>query len=160
MALEPIDRREEILSTLYDLMVTIEGVETAFRNKRIREDDALPSIQIMDADEEADDEADPRQRPSNSPRHVGMTPEIFITLGPDPDNVGPNLNVMRRRIIHAVLTDTTLRALVTNGGSIRYKGCTTALQLASTLKGQMGVSFTFNYLLYADELAEPSSASA
>lgn len=160
MALEAIDRREDILDRLYTIMQDVEGVETVFRNKRIREDDALPSIQVMDADEEAND-GDPPQRPSNSPRRVGMTPEIFITLGADnPDSVGTILNTVRRRVIRAVLTDTTLQAICTNAGSIRYVGCTTALQLASTLKGQMGVTFTFNYPLFAGELIEPSSESA
>jgi hypothetical protein len=51
-----------------------------------------------------------------------------------------------------VLTDTTLADLVGTNGDVRYEGCATALARSRMMEGEMGLSFTFTYVLRPDEL--------
>jgi hypothetical protein len=46
-----------------------------------------------------------------------MIPEILIACGARTREVGPDLNLIRRRLIKAVLTDTELLALTVNSRS-------------------------------------------
>jgi hypothetical protein len=145
------DKREAILVRLLEVAAGIEGVVAAYRNKDEISDTSRPCILILDADEAADD-GDPVSRPFRSPRRVAMTPEIYIMLGAKPENVGTAINVLRARLIKAVLTDTVLASTVGSNGDIRYEGCATALSRGRTMEGEMGVTFSFSYVLNVNDL--------
>ena len=145
------DRREMILARLLEIAKGIDGVTAAFRNRDEISEKQRPAIVILDADEAADD-ADPAQRPSRSPRRVAMTPEIYILLGAKPEDLGTAINRLRARLVSAVLTDEQLIALVGSNGDIRYEGCATALARGRSMEGEMGVSFSFTYVLRPEEL--------
>jgi hypothetical protein len=147
------DRREAVLVRLLDIARTIPGIVAAFRNTDEISDRQRPCILILDADEAADD-ADPSGLPRrpHAPRRVGMTPELYVMLGAKPEHIGTELNIFRAAIIKAVLTDTTLADLVGTNGDVRYEGCATALARSRMMEGEMGLSFTFTYVLRPDEL--------
>ena len=147
------DRRETILVQLLDIARTIPGIVAAFRNMDEISDSQRPCILILDADEAADD-GDPSglSRRPHAPRRVGMTPELYIMLGAKPEHIGTQLNVFRAEILKAVLTDAALVSLVGSNGDIRYEGCATALARGRMMEGEMGLSFTFKYVLRPDEL--------
>jgi hypothetical protein len=147
------DKREAILARLVAIAGTIQGVVTAARNQPDVDDEARPAIVILDADEAADD-ADPAStmRGSAARRRVGMTPEIYILLGANPENVGTAINAMRAKVIKAILTDATLNTILGTNGAIRYEGCATGLSRGRSLEGEMGVSFTFSYILNPADL--------
>ena len=146
-----IDRREMILSRLLEIASATEGVVAAFRNKDEISEKQRPAILILDADEAADD-TDPGSRPSRSPRRVAMTPEIYILLGAKPEDLGSAINRLRARFVKAVLSDTQLGSIVGTNGEIRYEGCATALARGRSMEGEMGVSFSFSYVLRPEEL--------
>lgn len=142
------DLRESIIARLVKVAESVDGVVTVVRNAPAPDETRLPAIQILDADEAADD-SDPSNVPRGTiaRRRVGMTPEIYILLGDLPEAIGPALNTLRARLIKAVLSDATLISLVGQNGSIRYEGCATGLSRGRSMEGEMGVSFTFSYIL-------------
>ncbi len=146
-----IDRREMILSRLLEIAGSTEGIVAAFRNKDEISERQRPAIVILDADEAADD-ADPGSRPARSPRRVAMTPEIYILLGAKPEELGSVINLLRARFVKSVLGDSQLGSIVGTNGDIRYEGCATALARGRSMEGEMGVSFSFTYVLRPEEL--------
>jgi hypothetical protein len=140
------DRREAILTRLLEVAQGIEGIVTAARNKDEIPEHERPAIVILDAGE-VGSEHDPAARPTQAPRRVSMTPEIYILLAGSPANVGSDLNRLRARVLKAVLTDETVRALVLDRKGIRYEGCATGLSRGRAMEGEMGVSISFTYLL-------------
>ena len=145
------DRREMILTRLLEIAVGVEGIVAAFRNRDEISEKQRPAIIILDADEAADD-ADPSSRPSRAPRRVAMTPEIYILLGAKPEDLGTAINTLRARFVKAVLGDAQLSLIVGSNGDIRYEGCATALARGRSMEGEMGVSFSFTYVLRPEEL--------
>lgn len=147
------DKREQILARLVEVAADVSGVVFAGRNVGNIDDEDRPAIVIMDADEAAD-ENDPvgASRGTGTKRRIGLSPEIFILLGDKPENIGTELNAIRAALIKAILTDATLQSIVGTNGGIRYEGCATALSRGRSMEGEMGVSFTFTYLLNPAEL--------
>ena len=145
------DRRELILVRLLEIAKGIEGIAGAFRNRDEISEKQRPAIVILDADEAADD-ADPASRPARSPRRVAMTPEIYILLGAKPEELGSVINAVRARFVKSVLRDSQLGSIVGTNGDIRYEGCATALARGRSMEGEMGVSFSFTYVLRPEEI--------
>ena len=81
-----------------------------------------------------------------------MTPEIYLMLGAKPEDVGTVINGFRAVFIKAVLMDPGLASIVGSNGDIRYEGCATGLARGRTMEAEMGLSFTFSYILRPDEL--------
>ena len=148
------DKREQILARLLVLAAGLEGIVTAVRNEPLVDEMLFPVVQILDADETSEDRDPPMSGRGLAvgAQRVGMTPEIYITLGAAPEAVGTAINVLRGRLIKAVLEDAELRTLTGPNGGIRYEGCATGLSRGRTLEGEMGVSFTFTYLLKTSDL--------
>lgn len=147
------DKREQILVRLVEIAEGVSGVIYAARNVGNIDDEDRPAIVIMDADEAADDgDGSGVARGTNAKRRVGLTPEIYILLGDKPEKIGTELNAFRAALIKAVLTDSTLQGIVGANGGIRYEGCATALSRGRSMEGEMGVSFTFTYILNPAEL--------
>jgi hypothetical protein len=146
-----IDRREMILSRLLEIAGRTQGIVAAFRNKDEISEKQRPAIVILDADEAADD-ADPSSRPSRAPRRVAMTPEIYILLGAKPEDLGTAINTLRARLLKAILMDSSLLTILGSSGEARYEGCATALARGRSMEGEMGVSFSFTYVLRLEEL--------
>ncbi len=142
------DIREAVLA---QLLVIAEGlktsgdVKTAKRNSTQVAEETRPAILIFDADEAAD-AADPQTR--SGPRRVAMSPETYLLLGGKPENVGAAINALRAKWIKAVLTDATLKTILGSPtGLARYEGCGTSLAMGKDMNADMGVSFSFHYVL-------------
>ena len=146
------DIREKILVRLLAVVGSIEGVRTALRNSIGISDTARPAIIILDADEIANSD-DPKSRPANAPRIITMTPEIYIMFGAAAENVGTEINLLRARLISAILTDEELINLTAEDKGIRYVGSLNALSLGRSMEGQMAVSFDFEYYLKIADLS-------
>jgi hypothetical protein len=145
------DRREEILSRLLEVCRAVEGITTAIRNQDSISETSLPALILIDAGEVAN-ESDPKIRPANAPRRVTMTPEIRILLQDYPEGVGSGLNLYRSRLIKAVLTDSTLLALTTEGQGARYEGAVSELRAGRSMTGDMLCAFSFTYYLKPNDL--------
>ncbi len=147
-----MDKREQILQRLVELAAAVPGVVTALRNRDEISERARPAIAVFDADETADERAEQQGHGGRSPNLVEMTPELLILLGGAPESVGTALNILRAKILNAVLTDQQLLTLVGPNGRVRYAGCSTHLGHGRSMEGFMTVHFAFAYVLRPDQL--------
>ena len=145
------DPREDILARLVVLAGTISGIRTVKRNQTDIAETQFPAIVIMDADEQASD-GDPAHRPRNAPRMITMSPEMYILLSDKAVDVGTSVNALRAAFIKAVLTDSALAALTMDGQGIRYEASVTGLSRGRSMIGEVGISFSFTYVLRPDSL--------
>ena len=137
--------REDILARLAVVASGVSGIVSGLRNSTANADTQLPAIIVYDADEVAD-ERDPPSRPTRTPRRVSMTPEILIKVVGVPESVGTTMNAILAELQTSVMADATLIDLVKDG-EIRYMGCATQLAIGRAMVGEMGVSFSFIYIL-------------
>lgn len=145
------DVRELVLARLVEIAEGVAGVVTARRNIKRPADDRLPAIVVLDADEAAE-ETDPGGHPHRGPRRIAMSPETYILTAGKPEEVGPAINALRALWVKAVLTDATLASIIGTNGEIRYEGCATGLSWGREMIGDMGVSFSFHYVLQPAQL--------
>lgn len=141
-----MDRREEILERLLAVAKSVPDIRSATRNHVVESEAKLPAIVLVDGDEQASEGNFGRGRPAVAPVLTWMRPELHILVIAGRAEVGPRLNVLRRRLIRAVLGDETLRQLCANG-EMRYEGCATAFADGRALAGEMQVIFAFQYLV-------------
>lgn len=152
-----MDPREAILARLLIVAGGVDDTLEARRNETEISDSALPAVILLDGEEIADD-SDPEGRPANAPRRVRMTPEVQFRLQKKAVDIGTSLNLLRAKLIDAVLTDATLLALTIKGQSIRYQGAMMAAERGRSMEGGIGVAFTFTYLMRPGSLAEDVTA--
>lgn len=141
-----MDNREQILTRLLAVAQSVPDIRSATRNHVVESETRLPAIVLVDGDEETSPENFGRGRPITAPVLTWMRPELHILIIANRAEVGPKLNLLRRRLIRAVLGDEGLRGLCANG-AMRYEGCVTAFANGRALAGEMQVIFAFQYLL-------------
>ena len=146
------DPREAILERLRVIGSTLNGVTTSLRNVMALSEDRRPAIIVLDADEAADEVSYGGSRPFDAPSVVVMTPEVFVLVSSSAATVGSDLNLIRGRLIKAVLQDATLKGLLGSNGDVRYAGCGTALATGRSMEGEMAVSFAFRYVMKPADL--------
>lgn len=162
------DRRQEVLDRLFELLgnmtVDLAGGPNGtvqivpgniVRNRNELQQDKVPGIIILDADE-VKDQRTLKEAPGGGQQQrmpaqlMKMTPEIYVVLDVRPVgnlNVGKDLNTARMAILAKVFTDEQLWGIIGANGNITYDGCVTDLARNRTMKGQMGMSLTFTYPL-------------
>lgn len=145
------DKRELIIQRLVAIAQSIDGIRNVFRNKNVGSDSDCPAIIILDGDEAADDNDPHRQTKTPDPRRVGMTPEIYVIHGSTPETIGTILNEYRVKLMVAIMGDDTLQSLCEE---IRYEASATDLSRGRSMEGQIGVSFTFTYMMKPWELTQ------
>lgn len=149
------DRRELILTRLFECLQMITGVTTVVRNRGELPEDKRPAITMLDADEEAGPAAIQQGHMAMAPNLVVMRPEIYAVLQqrePKNENVGQDLNALRRSILQATINDATLKSLVGSNGLIIYEGCSTDLASGRSMQGQLQIKLAFRYVLNPTDL--------
>ena len=147
-----MDKREEILKRLAEVVGSVAGVSTVVRNTDEISEHKRPAIAIFDADETADERAGQQGYAGGAPNLVEMTPEVVILLGSKPESVGSKLNALRASLVKAVLSDPQLISLTGPNGRVRYVGCSTHLGHGRSMEGSMAVHFSFAYVLRPEQL--------
>ncbi|MDX8513527.1 hypothetical protein [Mesorhizobium captivum] len=147
-----MDPREAILARLLEVAASVDTSLAKRRNETDVSSSNLPAVILFDGEEVAR-ETDPAGRTAATLRHIDMTPEVQFRLEAKAEDVGMKLNVLRAKLIKAVLNDATLLGLVINGRAIRYQGSMTATERGRSMEGGIGVAFTFTYLLKPDDVA-------
>lgn len=140
------DRRERILQRVLAIMESIEDLKTVTRNEIEFDDTQLPSMSLLEGDEEVNLDNDNSGRPALVPVMVTATPQVFIKAK-STDDVGTALNELRATLISAVCSDDELRAEVGRGGRIRYAGMQSQLHAARAMIGVTVPVFAITYLL-------------
>jgi hypothetical protein len=144
------DKRELILSRLFEVLQEVDGVVTAVRNRGLLKNERLPAVVLLDGDESSVRAGEGRGRVSMSPATVRMRPQIFFLLEvrtPQNVNVGQDLNAKRVEIIRRVAQDDELRQLVGSNGDITYFGCVTDLKSGNSVQGELQIDIAFTYHL-------------
>ncbi|MEY9829827.1 hypothetical protein ABIA25_001642 [Sinorhizobium fredii] len=86
-------------------------------------------------------------RPPTAPRIMTMTPEIYVIVAKAAADVGTQVNLMRSRFINAISADAQLIALTKDREGGRYEGAASGLSRGRTMIGEVGLSFSFRYVL-------------
>lgn len=155
-----MDRREQILARLFEVLKTIDGLKTICRNRGLLPEELRPAITILDGDEtvtstQINDGRGGRGL-SAQPAMIIMRPEIFVILNqrlPKNELIGEDLNAWRIRILTVVAADTQINTLLTNNGSLTYEGCLTDLATGRSMEGQLQMQFALTYPFKASEFA-------
>lgn len=147
-----MDLREAILVRLLVVAGAVDTSLSIRRNETDVSDSNLPAVILFDGEEVARD-TDTQGRPADAPRIIDMTPEVQFRLAGKGPEVGTSLNLLRAKLIDAVLSDSALLALTVNNRSIRYQGSMTATERGRSMEGGIGVAFTFTYILKPGQLA-------
>lgn len=140
------DPREALLTAIATALAGIPGVETFKRNDPEIAEAARPAILMMDGDETTQEQGFGRGRPANGAIIMQALPEIYVMIGDNPETVGAGLNAIRAKIIYAMLNTPAIAALCKDA-DIRYEGSQSALALGRSMEGEMGLNFTFIYVL-------------
>lgn len=165
-----VDRRQMILDRLVELLqgftiqltgTTLSGpLETQFvHNRGELPSEKAPGVILLDADEARDPRFTAKPSGRNTPirpQVMRMTPEIYLVLDvrkPLNQNVGTDLGLARAKLLALIMLDPVLSQIVGANGDIVYDGCLTDLARNRTMRGQMGVSFTFVYPLNPTDLS-------
>ncbi len=155
------DKRELILSQLATTLSAIpvfSGTSNAFfwRNRGELEKDKRPAVVLLDGSESATSIEMPRgRRMAMAPAIVTMLPQIFylaLTRTPNNEDIGPELNAMRGRIVKALKDDATLLSLLGDNGGISYRGTDTDMQTGNAIAGELQLFLALNYVLNPSDL--------
>lgn len=152
-----MDRREEILARLLEILGTISLVQVVVRNRGELPSAKRPAIVLLDGDEVAR-ESVPQQRGrlTLAPNLVDLTPEIYAIMDqrePANDRIGEDMNALRVEIIRTISTDATLASILGSNGEIKYEGCITDMASGRSMEGQMHIRMTFTYALRVSDLS-------
>lgn len=141
---EPLGRREQILARIFERLQAIPDVETCVRDRAELVNVRAPVILLADNFEDISVRS-----------HIVIRPDIFIGLDdrlPRNENVGPDLNNIRRDVVKGLLFDPEIKNLLGPNGIIRYHGCTTDLRREKKMTGEMGISMSFIYPVSPNEV--------
>ncbi|MDK1386374.1 hypothetical protein QN224_13240 [Sinorhizobium sp. 8-89] len=149
------DPRELILQRLVEIGEGIAGVRKVKRNEIGQNESVLPLVVILDGDETAAD-SDPKNRPPTAPRIMTMTPEIYVVVADKAATVGTEINLMRARMIDAIANDAQIVALTKDREGGRYEGAASGLSRGRSMLGEVGLSFSFTYVLRPGSVSTPA----
>jgi hypothetical protein len=83
-----------------------------------------------------------------------LTPGIMLLVRSDTGAEGGALmSLFRGRLINAILSDTTLRGIVTTNGAIRYEGCNEVDPTPESKEPRLEINIVFTYPLILSDLA-------
>jgi hypothetical protein len=146
-----MDIREAILVRLVAVLSALPAPFDALEAYRNRSDDLSPDLKpaivIFDGDEHVEDVGEGPRVQQFGDVLARMRPQIVLSVGEYPDDVGTKLNALRGAVYKAIFTDSALRALVTRTGAILYHGSENQLFLGREMIGDMALHFAFVYPL-------------
>lgn len=157
-----MDRRERILTRVWELLQTIPGIAVCVRNRGELPENMRPALVMLDADEEPDLQHNGSRGQLRAPVVImALRPQIFAVLQdrePKNEGVGEDLSALRRQILPIILPmvtgDETLRQLVGSNGYMRYEGLSTDMATGRAMSGQMQIHLAFGYPFRLEELTE------
>lgn len=148
-----IDRREQILARLVEIMETIPGVGAVYRNNPDPNEGRMPAVVVFDADEGLAPLPDAaRYKDPTAPQVMIMRPEIYILLSSRAADAGTRLNELRARVYKAVVTDKNLEDLVGMKGRITLEAGYSGFAVGRAMSSELRLEFGFTYVMWASDL--------
>jgi hypothetical protein len=146
------DIREQILSRLVTVCA-VTGIVTVGRNLTDVPLMQRPAVTINGGAEEMTSSPRPSARFSQV-QLMELTPGIMLLVRSDTGAEGGALmSLFRGRLINAILSDTTLRGIVTTNGAIRYEGCNEVDPTPESKEPRLEINIVFTYPLILSDLA-------
>lgn len=145
-----MDKREQLLARLVTLCSGVTGIVSARRNALDVPFLERPAVIIQDGGEERLD--GPASDNRSQVTRIELAPQLWLLVRGSGDEAGPLLSLYRQRILHAVLTDTTLQDLTGTVGGIRYEGCNVPEPSPESKETRLDLNFTFTYTLRLSDL--------
>lgn len=136
---ENVDKREAVMVRLLAIARDIEDIESAERNATLMDSSEQRRISVLEGDEEVNE--DFGNHHAGDKGIVVMIPQILIACGAKTREVGSDLNMIKRRVTKAIVTDTELLELTVKRRSVRYAGMNSDLAFAALMEGKMALRF-------------------
>lgn len=147
------DIREQIIARLVTVCDGVTGIETAGRNLTDVPLMSRPATLINGGAEQMVSSPRPAARFSQV-QLMELTPGIILLVRSDTGAEGGSLmSLFRGRLVNAILSDATLRTLVTTNGSIRYEGCNEVDPTPESKEPRLEINIVFTYPLRLSDLA-------
>lgn len=149
------DKREAILARLVEIVETIPGVATVYRNNPDPNEAKMPAVVVFDADEEL---ADPQPRvsgrgdPATTIQFMVMRPEVHILLSARAADAGTRLSELRSKIFKAVVTDSVIAGLAEANGRITLEACRSGFAAGRAMTSELKMEFSLIYVLRSSDL--------
>lgn len=144
--------RELILSRLVTVCAGVTGVMTAVRNQSDIIVTQRPGVIVNDGAEDFLDA--PRGEQLSRVQRVELSPQILILVRADNGaEAGTLLTLFRNRVVHAVLSDATLRSYVGTVGGMRFEGCAVEPPAPESKEPRMDLNIVFTYTFKLGDLA-------
>ncbi len=138
------DPREDIMARLLALLGQMSGMELVARNLDEIPDTKMDSAILYDGDEVADD--NPRAV-GGKPNVVRTSPQIVVSLGDVPENIGTRKNDRLVEVKRLVLLDDDLQTLCGDFPTCgaHYAGAETSLKRGRTTMVELTINFIISY---------------
>lgn len=105
-----------------------------------------PAIVVNDGAESVE-----QNKGGRAPMIVKLLPQLILIVQ-DGDNPGKAINKLRAAVLKAVLTDTTLNAMLHPHGMIKYTGLENGVDQGETVEAHMALNFEVTYPLAPADL--------
>lgn len=143
------DRREAVLSRIIAILANVDDLTTVLRNVDEIPERSRPCAILIDGDERRSETS---QGNWESAYIVIMSPIIAIGVSSTPEQVGPDCNALRAKVLSAILNDSQLRTIVGRNGRIVYEGMIGKLSQGSLMAGDIQLELQIHYPLIVKNL--------
>lgn len=146
------DIREQILTRLVAVCAGVTGIVAAGRNLTDVPLMSRPAVTINGGAEQMVSSPRPAARFSQV-QIMELTPGITLLVRSDTGaEAGSLMSLFRGRLVNAILSDTSLRSLVTTNGAIHYDGCNETDPSPESKEPRLELQFVFSYPLKLADL--------
>lgn len=148
-----MDKREQILVRLNDILVTLAGDDIhVYRDRAEFDETELPAYVLLDGTETKQLQSNDRRGPAI----MLLQCQLFWVALPTENqlniNVGPDLSAKRSAMVAAITRDGQLQDLLGPNGYMEYRGMETDMQTGGEVIGQFRLDFAFAYVLDFNKL--------
>lgn len=146
-----VDLREQILVRLAVVCAAVTGVLAVARNRTDVLLTQRPAVLVNGGAEQIISNPRPAARFSQV-QLMELTPGITLLVRSDEADAGALLSLFRGLLVNAILSDATLRGIVTTNGTIRYDGCNEVDPTPESKEPRLELQIAFTYPLRLSDL--------
>lgn len=146
------DLREQILARLAVLCAAVTGVVAVARNRTDVPLTQRPAVLVNGGAEQMLSSPRPAARFSQV-QLMELTPGITLLVRSEDADAGALMSLFRGRLVNAILSDATLRGIVSTNGAIRYDGCNEVDPTPESKEPRLELQIVFVYPLRLADLA-------
>lgn len=148
------DIREQILSRLVTVCAGVTGIVSAARNLTDVPLMERPAAIVWGGAEQVQLPPTGQRYRHSEVQIMELSPQVLVFVRADTGaQAGALMSLYRSRLVNAILSDATLRTLVTSNGGIRYEGCNEVEPTPESKEPRLELQIAFTYPLKLADLA-------